>query len=301
MALDPQMPGYRLPQTTLEKLIVLIDQLKYKRRKSYKQLANILEKSERQIRRDVQMLERFYALDYDEYGRPFILAEVNEDELMVSLTAEEMDFLGKLVNGSKNTLREGLLKKLDRMQRLDLSDRPSIAEVIDTLEEGINRKERVMLKGYVSAGNDQPRDILVEPISITELKYLTAFDVKGGITKIYSLDRMQDAELLFEDFECEEQHRHLKPDPFGVVTGKAYDAELLLTNRAYLLMREEYPRTLEFLHASENEKYPWRFKGWVFGLQGVGRFVLGLIDEIKVMSPEELNRFIEEKVRRINS
>ena len=69
---DPKRPGYRNPKDSMEKMFVLIALLREKRRRPIDQIAELLEKSERQVRRDLNTLERFFDLDFDDRNRPFI-------------------------------------------------------------------------------------------------------------------------------------------------------------------------------------------------------------------------------------
>jgi hypothetical protein len=68
---------------------------------------------------------------------------------------------------------------------------------------------------------------------------------------------------------------------------------LELTLRAYLLLREEYPLALPYL---EKEEDHYVFHGPVANYEGVGRFTLGLIDEIRIRNPENFITFIKNKI-----
>jgi len=69
---------------------------------------------------------------------------------------------------------------------------------------------------------------------------------------------------------------------------------LKLSMRAYLLMREEYPLAQRYLK-TENECYV--FSGPVTSHTGIGRFVLGLINEIEVVAPKEFVDYVENRSR----
>lgn len=69
---DPQRPGYRNPKDKNEKLFILIALL-HEPRKRYKDaLAEFLEKSERQLLRDLKEIAQHFPVEYDEAGRPYI-------------------------------------------------------------------------------------------------------------------------------------------------------------------------------------------------------------------------------------
>lgn len=70
--LDMNKRGYASPGSRIEKLFCLTAYLHEKRHRDKKVLAEILEKSERQLRRDLKEISQHYDLKYDEYGRPYI-------------------------------------------------------------------------------------------------------------------------------------------------------------------------------------------------------------------------------------
>lgn len=72
---------------------------------------------------------------------------------------------------------------------------------------------------------------------------------------------------------------------------------LHLSARAYLLLREEYPMALPYLSHKEGEHYI--FSGPVAGFAGIGRFVMGLLDEIEIVAPEEFREYVKKKVENI--
>lgn len=290
-----QSPGYRNPKTTLEKMLALITLLKYERRKTKKELADILGKSERQVYRDLKMLENFFSLDYDSRNRPFIFTEVNEDELMINLTFEEMATLKAMVEKSRSPFKKSLISKLDINLQIDFDSDSDLAVKIETIELAIDSKMQIVLKNYTSANSKKVRDIIVEPIAITEFKYLTAFDVIDQKNKVFSIERIEAIQDRSEVFAHEKKHQRLKPDPFGMAGGITYSLDLLMTDRAYLLMREEYPRSKGFVAKIDHPDFSWRFFGVIHGLEGIGRFVMGLPGEIKVETPTALGDYIREK------
>ncbi|MDQ2657769.1 MAG: transcriptional regulator, partial [Bacteroidota bacterium] len=56
---------------------------------------------------------------------------------------------------------------------------------------------------------------------------------------------------------------------------------------------EEYPLALPFLSKEEDH---YVFHGPVASFDGVGRFTLGLIDEVRIKSPDSFNTFLENKI-----
>jgi hypothetical protein len=63
--------------------------------------------------------------------------------------------------------------------------------------------------------------------------------------------------------------------------------------RAYLLLREEFPLSVPYIEKQEKD---YVFHAPVASFEGVGRFVLGLMDEIKVTGPENFKTFLTKKL-----
>jgi predicted DNA-binding transcriptional regulator YafY len=181
------------------------------------------------------------------------------------------------------------------------TDEGNYAAIIDLLLTAINNKRKVVLQNYTPGSSQTPQIRHIEPIAITELKYLTAFDTKAKKNKVYSIFRIGKVTILDEAQEFENDHKHVKPDIFGMTTGKAYPLKLKLSPRACLLMKEEFPRSVEFLRKTGDSKHPYIFDGYVYALEGVGRFVMGLLHETVIEQPIELKEYIAEKISDYNS
>lgn len=294
---DLEREGFREPRDRTERMLVLIALLKYKKRRTIDQLALILDKSTRQIRRDIKSLERFFDLDYDEYNRPFIFADKNDNGIFINLTDEEMALLAELVEGVNHRLQDSLKRKLDKNLFIDFHLKADLARIVNQLRYAIRNKQYILIEGYHGSKDKQPKDVELEPINIIDLKYLAAYDPAAALNKIYSLERItRGVKVLDKNWNCEEKHRHQQPDIFGIITGEVLPVRIALSSRAHLLLKEEYPRSVQFVHAQDDEHYPWIFEGNVYGLQGVGRFVMGLLDEVKILEGNKLVEYINEQI-----
>ena len=117
-------------------------------------------------------------------------------------------------------------------------------------------------------------------------------------------------------------HHATPMDAFRIHGDEEYHVVLRMNNVAKNLMVEEYPLTekditpqdgllledhTEFRQVlilnghdmeDEEEEY-WIYDGMVRGLDGVGRFVLSLSDNIEVMEGDELIEYLKEHARSI--
>ena len=57
---------------------------------------------------------------------------------------------------------------------------------------------------------------------------------------------------------------------------------------------EEYPLSEEYI--TEGEEGNYIFDGWVSSFEGVGRFVLGLMDEVEIIVPGTLKKYLNKRI-----
>jgi predicted DNA-binding transcriptional regulator YafY len=215
---------------------------------------------------------------------------------------EETRLLRKLIlaGTNENPLKNLLLKKLslnseiDSMPRLFVKAR--LGKFVDQLAGAIKQKRQVILKNYHSANSNEIRDRLVEPIHFGDnYQSIIALDTEDKICKQFKLDRIGDIIELPRGFQFEALHKKNQTDIFGMTGDSNMWITLHLSLRAYLLLREEYPLSIPFTEKTEQYYY---FHGPVSNLEGVSRFVLGLIDEIEIAHPVELKEFVQGKIKR---
>jgi hypothetical protein len=63
--------------------------------------------------------------------------------------------------------------------------------------------------------------------------------------------------------------------------------------KAYLLLREEYPLSIPYVEKKEDH---YQFHGPVASFEGIGRFVMGLLDEIQVVGTPAFIDFLKNKL-----
>jgi predicted DNA-binding transcriptional regulator YafY len=288
-----------IPQAKLLRLLQIIAVLKTGRW-VIKHLAQRFDTSERTIYRYLRLLEEVdFPLEKDFENRYFIAT--SEDEPGRSqFTIEEMKLMKKLIQTEVegNPLKGLLLKKLslnsefDSMPRLFLKVR--LGKMVETLGQAMRDKNQVVLKNYHSANSNEVRDRLVEPFQFGD-NYQTIFalDTQDKIGKQFKLDRIVDVIEMKNKFQYESLHEKKQSDIFGFTGDASIWVTLHLSMRAHLLLREEYPLSIPY---TEKLEEGYQFNGPVTNFDGIGRFVLGLMDEIKIIRPEEFKEFVRNKI-----
>jgi predicted DNA-binding transcriptional regulator YafY len=290
-----------IPQAKLLRLFQIIAVLK-SGHWTIKQLAQRFDTSERTIYRYVNLLEEVdFLLEKDFENRYFIIT-TDDDPTQSQFSIEETKLIKKLIQSGAqdNPLKSSLLKKLslnselDSMPRLFLKVR--LAQFIDQLAEAVREKNQVVLKNYHSANSNEIRDRLVEPIHFGDnYQSIIALDTQDKVCKQFKLDRIAAIVPLETKFQLEDLHQKNQTDIFGFMGDANLWVTLHLSLRAYLLLREEYPLSIPYTQRTD---HGYQFHGPVSNVEGIGRFVLGLMDEVQIEGPDVFKSFIENKFQK---
>ncbi|MBQ9309526.1 MAG: WYL domain-containing protein [Bacteroidales bacterium] len=289
-----------MDQPKFERMLRLMRMLSGNVTYSIDELADRLEMSPRTIYR---YLDTFKAAGFSVgkvYGNIYRLTTLNDAHLdlskLVWFSDEEAAIVNGMIDGLDNTnaLKIGLKRKLaavyDSTSIADYIGPKSNASTIQTLSEAIRQKHRVLLHGYKSSHSGQVRDRLVEPFSFTT-NYIDVwcYDVDDGFCKSFKIARIDEAEMLPEPWKEEERHKAQPMDVFRMHGPDAIHIKLRLSQMAGNLLQEEYPLSVKNLRKDGDN---WIFEGDIRRLQGAGRFVCGLADEIEILEGEELREYV---------
>ncbi|NMM49115.1 helix-turn-helix transcriptional regulator [Marinigracilibium pacificum] len=283
-------------QDRLEKILKLIIMLKYRKPRTLSQLANSLDKSERQIRRDIKSLEKFFPIDMDYHNRYFIVSDRDNDNFLVSLTEDELNLVYQSINESSplsHSLKEKLAAKIPELNYEYEEESDNFSDRIEAIRKAILDQKAISLIKYRSNTSKGFFDRYLEPINIINGHYLVAYEPEVKETKVFHISRAESIVILDKDIKHQDHHTHLKPDPFGMFSGQKLEVDLRLTVMAKNLLQENFPQTKKFItrdFTSQEEFY--RFRAEINGFEGIGRFILGISNEVEIISPEPLRNYI---------
>ena len=301
-----------IPQERLLTLLKLVRMLKEPGGQTMAQLLKQLNKKLRTMQRYLNILEEVgYPVDKTT-ARParYFLFEPNPEGRGIRhepLNAKEDELLNlRLADlGTANPVLTSLRQKL-QLTTLLLPQPHELhslrqARTLETLALGIELGLRVRLLSYESGNTGTVRDREVEPLAlVNNYTQLASNDVESADFRTYNLSRMGGAELLL-DTPCTLPDSGRRPDVFGMAETDDWTAvELLLTPRGYQqLLRESAAAAADCRPATAAEKaddWAYYYRGRVHGFHGVGRFVLGLPLEVRIVAPEGLRQMVLEKV-----
>jgi predicted DNA-binding transcriptional regulator YafY len=293
-----------IPQAKILRVFQLIGLLKSGGR-TIDQLARQLDTTSRTIYRYFKLLEEIgFMIDQDFHGRYFVHREEGENP-EDRFTLEEISILRQLIQSgaSGHPLKGTLLKKLAlHSEAKELPEqflKLRVAKMFRTLSEAVENKRQVVLKNYHSANSQEITDRLVEPFQFGEgFQSVLALDTKDKQCKYFKLERIGEVVVLDKPYKFEKMHEKTNTDIFGITGRKETWVTLRLSLRAYVLLREEFPLAQPYLEKEETEETKtYLFNGPVLNFKGVGRFVMGLADEVTVLSPDEFKQYVRGKIR----
>lgn len=190
-------------------------------------------------------------------------------------------------------------RRLMSLKRMD----KDIAHLVK-LQEAIDRKHKVYLRGYASGNSGETRDRLVVPINLFyDDEKVWCFDLEDRKFKQFNLSRIREVDTDVSDPEYNEDFEPCQADVFGwVEPGQAYSIRLRMETIAHNYLIEHFSAAR---HLSENELWReddthWILATTVYGLAPVRWFYVMLADKIEILdSPdaeilkEEVRKFVQ--------
>ena len=219
---------------------------------------------------------------------------------LVHFTEEEAVILKSAIESidDTNLLKQNLKRKLyavyDNKTLADTVVKGKNAPNIRNLIEAIEEERQVILHGYQSAHGSAVRDRRVEPFAFTtNYVQVWCYDTEDGRCKLFKSSRIGSVELTDTAWEHKADHREGFIDIFRLHGEAARTrVQLELGLLAYNLLIEEYPLAERDLKPLGEGR--WLLDTEVAGMAGVGRFVVGLLDNIRIIESPELKAYLKE-------
>lgn len=222
---------------------------------------------------------------------------------LVHFTQEEAVILKSAIENidDTNALKQNLKRKLysvyDNKTLADSVVRGKTAPNIRALIEAIEEHRQVILHGYQSAHGAQVRDRRVEPFAFTtNYVQVWCYDPDDSTCKLFKTSRIGSVELTGQPWVHEDEHREGFIDAFRMHSGERRHIQLELGMLAYNLLCEEYPLAERDIRPSGQGR--WLLETDVAGFTGVGRFVAGLLDDIRIVDSPELREYIAKYLKK---
>jgi predicted DNA-binding transcriptional regulator YafY len=225
---------------------------------------------------------------------------------LVHFTEEEAVILKRAIESIDNTnlLKQNLKRKLysvyDNKILADTIVQGEAAATVHSLIEAIENKQTVILHDYRSAHGSAVRDRKVEPFAFTT-NYVQAwcYDTESNSCKLFKISRIGSVEVLNQRWQYAEQHRKGFIDIFRMTSNSEQHPHIRLSLGllARNLLVEEYPLAEQYLQQEEGSER-WILDVDVANYAGAARFVVGLMDDIRIIDSPEFENYLTSYIER---
>lgn len=230
--------------------------------------------------------------------------EFKEISELLHFSEEEAIILNHAISSidDNHLMKTNLRKKLYSLYDFDripqkIITHPTHAHHIQTLIQSIKQKKQITLLQYQSAHGQMSEDRLVEAFSFTiNYQMIWAYDLKTKECRQFKVSRIKAIKTEEANWKNESLHLIKPNDAFRMSGEKAEDCELKLSLRAGNLLMEEYP--LATAHITKQDDGSFIFHDKIYSYLGVGRFCMGLANEIEIIKPLGLKTYIQDYLRK---
>ena len=193
------------------------------------------------------------------------------------------------------------IKREVREKKLSAASDANISKMLQ-LQKALKDKKVVVLKGYSSSLGVLDRKAEVFHL-YPERKAVIAYDISKKELREFKVTRFDSIQITDENWKNANKHKLLHIDAFDMLESpqvKPIKVVLKLNQLAYNLLKEEYPNARQ--DVTENKgadkiDYPYLLDTEVFGIKGIGRYYIGLAQEIKIVEGDELKAYAKEYVK----
>ncbi|MDP4290573.1 MAG: WYL domain-containing protein [Bacteroidota bacterium] len=223
---------------------------------------------------------------------------------LIHFTEEEAYILKSAIESidENNLLKQNLKKKL-----YTVYDYHVLAETIvngkngrniKLLVEAMENKRQVMLHNYSSAHGSDIRDRKVEAFAFTtNYVQIWCYCPNENDNKLFKVSRIGSVEILPGQWENESKHKSGYIDIFRMHSDEIKPVKLKLGLRAVSLLTEEYPLASKYIRKISDHE--WLLETNICSYEGVGRFVMGLTDDIVILDSPEFENYISDRIKKI--
>lgn len=223
----------------------------------------------------------------------------------VHFTEEEAILLRQLLehSGDHSAPVQHLIQKLDKLYDLDIVEKVEMREQVSRnmsmLYEAIKQQRVAVLHGYSSPHSDSVSDRMVEPfLFMNANQEVRCYEIKSRMNKTFKLSRIREVTILDLLWSHENHHREMLTDVFMFSGEQQTVVRLRMGRLATSVLREEYPHAERFIEP-DDERH-WIVELPVCSFLGIGRFVLGLLEDIEVLGNDDFRHYLQDKLQSMN-
>lgn len=299
-----------MEQPKLERLLKLMKLMAGNVNYSVEELAERLDTSYRSIYRYIDTFKAAGFVVHKLEGGVYKLGKESRHfkdiSQLVHFTDEEAHIVNQLIEGldDTNTLKQNLRKKLTSVYNCTAMASSIVkgrnAQNVNRLQEAIEGRLQVMLVDYASSHAGVARSRVVEPFGFTtNYVQVWCFEPESGMNKLFKVARIGSVEVLESAWQHAERHEMGYIDVFRMTGFEQHRVCLRLGMLARNLLIEEYPLAERDITPCDGGR--WMLDTKVCNYVGVGRFVMGLLDDVEIVESPELEAYVDNLIHQYSS
>lgn len=217
------------------------------------------------------------------------------------LTDDEAIALGRLLDQVEVT--DDVLKAVQRKVQsvvsnslaLDVKDpEGQLAQNIAQVRRAVEEQRLCLLRGYDSLHSNTKTDRLVEPFSFLGSKNdVRCYELSTQCNKTFKISRCESVEVLDVGWQFERRHKQMYTDIFHFSDEKTTRVRLVLGHRSKTILLEEHPEAKSHLISYPDGR--WLLDAEFCSMKGIGRFYLGLFEDIEILDSPEFKDYLTER------
>lgn len=224
----------------------------------------------------------------------------------IHFSEEEALTISQVLNSvySNSVQVKRLREKLAYLYKTDVLAKHGVdnhlAQNISTIFQAISEERVVLLKKYHSPSSGTVTDRIVEPyMFLNENSEVRCFEIASKTNKTFKLQRAESVELVDLLWSHKAEYKEFYRDLFGFTGEEKKPVSLLLGELATNILLEEYGDAQRQLSPTKDGRH--RLDTEVCNYRGIGRFVLGLYDDIEIVDSPEFKEYINQRIAQMVS
>lgn len=293
-----------MDQPKIERVLRLMKMMTSGNRYTVEELAERLDTSYRSIYRYIETFKEVGFVVHKEAGGVYRLGKESryfkDISQLIHFTDEEAHIVNQLIGAldDTNMLKQNLRRKLSSVYNCTSLANSIVkgksAENVNRIIEAIEEHRQVILCNYSSSHTGSKRDRIVEPIAFTtNYVQIWCYDTSDNKTKLFNTARIEEVTVLDTEWQHQAEHRCGHIDIFRNMGFELKRVRLRLGVMAHNLLTEEYPLSERDLQ--QIDEGSWLLDTEVCNYAGIGRFVMGLAEDIEVIDSPEFTDYLRQK------
>lgn len=220
---------------------------------------------------------------------------------LIHFTDEEAHIVNQLIEAldDTNMLKQNLRRKLTSVYDCTSMAASIVkgrnATNVNLLLEAMELRRQVTLRDYASSNTGIVRDRVVEPFGFTtNYVQVWCYEPESDTNKLFKTSRIGSVTLLDDTWRYEDRHVEGYIDIFRMTGFEQHRVRLRLGMLSRNLLIEEYPLSERDIVALDDNS--WLLDTQVCNYKGIGRFVMGLLEDIEIIDSPTFSNYISETI-----